>query len=324
MTTISIVTFISGDETFSDNFSKLCAMIANSGFLVDAIVYCDHALSNQKHNQCQCRYLNTLGYTKYARIQAAVRDARSDFLLFVDNDLQSDCAACLQFIRDCLAAKCYVAWGRIGSVATPGIVPGMIQNDKRLSHDFIRPFLWSIHLGVSIPGQLFMMDRHFAELYLPSEDTIFDDLTIGIAARIHHVRVFASRTVLGYESPKITVEGLVRQRCRWAKGFAQVFDANFGKSSLLFVIIHALAYHFLWIPFLLFFAFLLLHPLAAFVCLLCFTYWLARYKVKNIPISILYIIVFPFFHFVWIIFFLIAYVKILKNKKCLIREPPQK
>ena len=105
MTTISIVTFISGDETFSDNFSKLCAMIANSGFLVDAIVYCDHALSNQYHNQCQCRYLNTLGYTKYARIQAAVRDARSDFLLFVDNDLQSDCAACLQFIRDCLAAS---------------------------------------------------------------------------------------------------------------------------------------------------------------------------------------------------------------------------
>ncbi len=297
---------MSGSEIFNENFSRLCNMVGESEFLVDAIVYCDDGPSGQ--SQRHCRYLSTAGFTKFARIHAALTDAKSDFLFFVDNDLQPDGAAFLQFLRECVDAKCDVAWGRIRSVVIPGIVPGMIRADKRLSHDFIRPFLWNMHVGISIPGQLFMMDRRFAKAHLPQDDTLFDDLTIGLAVRMHQGRTYASRSILGYEKPNSTLEGLVRQRCRWAKGFAQVLSANIGKPGFPFIIIHGLAYHFLWILFwAAFFVFFLFQPLLGLLSLFCCTLWLARFTLTEIPFSILYSVVFPFLHFLWFVRFIFSF-----------------
>jgi cellulose synthase/poly-beta-1,6-N-acetylglucosamine synthase-like glycosyltransferase len=139
----------------------------------------------------------------------------------IDNDICPHAAEIINFLED--AGPTDLAWGRIGAVAEPGLMSKIIAVDKRISHNLIRPALWSLGLGISIPGQVFLINRDAFNKILPSSDTRFDDLTIGMYSRKFQCSFFRSNLLLGEEQPSLTLRELVLQRARWGRGFAEVY-----------------------------------------------------------------------------------------------------
>ncbi len=298
MQMLSIVTFIHGREVFSEDFTALCAALTRAGYEVDPIVLCDQRGGEKFPASCRCHV--TPGTTKYARILFALEHARSDLVFFIDNDITPDVEAFASFAGACIAAGCAAGWGRIGSTPAPGAVPGMIRADKRLSHDLIRPLLWKTRTGISIPGQIFMLDRIQTGKLLGRQDTVFDDLTIGAAIRGQHLPILSSGAVLGRERPCRTMGELICQRRRWARGFSQVLVSSRGHRVFPLVILHGLAYHFLWIPFWAVSLFLLIWaPVPALMLLAAVILWLARFTVRELPWAVLYLALFPGVHCIW-------------------------
>jgi cellulose synthase/poly-beta-1,6-N-acetylglucosamine synthase-like glycosyltransferase len=178
----------------------------------------------------------------------------------------------------------------------------MIKIDKFLSHSIIRPLLWRFGVGASIPGQVFLIKPSTFRDKLPKNDTLFDDLTIGICARENNVRVYFKKAILGWEKPKENILSLLHQRIRWAKGFAQVVNSNRKNLSKLYlVLMHGVAYHFL-----LFFFWALIYSVSFIAIKYAIVLWsililMLTFGHASLSISALaYTIVFPIIHTVWL------------------------
>ena len=296
MQMVSIVTFTHQQEKFNENFITLCERVKETGYIVDPMIFCDQKITVKDPYRC----FELKGSTKYIRILFSIRNSKSNLLIFVDNDITPDYESVILFIDKCIKSECAVGWGKIDSLKLPGLVPGMIRVDKRISHDFIRPFLWKTHLGITVPGQVFCLNRKIMSSCLQLNDTVFDDLSIGTAIKRNNLKIYSSNLILGYERPNTTLSGLIKQRKRWAKGFSQILFSNMHSPVYPYVLIHGVAYHFLWLPiWIIVLSLLYLYPLTGCLFLLFSILWMSRFSISEFVYAIMYIFVFPYIHCVW-------------------------
>ena len=218
---VTIATFISGSEQFHPALIETLDFLRRSGIEAEAIVFCDAPL---KCGQPRIRQIVDGGKTKYSRILQLFSLASCEKIFCVDNDITIDNAKFKDFVLACASGNFVAAWGKIAALPCAGLVPNLIRIDKIVSHNFLRPLLWKLQLGISLPGQVFMFSRSL--LKLPDEDTVFDDLQIGIAIKKSAAPFLYTDAVLGFEQPKLTLPKLVSQRIRWARGYVEVLLLN--------------------------------------------------------------------------------------------------
>ena len=159
-----------------------------------------------------------------------------------------------------------------------------------------------MNIGISVPGQVFMVhkDRFYKDL--KRIDTVFDDLTIGLCAKKNGYLVEYSKLILGYETASEDFATLFRQRIRWAKGFSETIINNADSKSIIYVLLHGAAYHLstvsvdailLWL--------LKAYPNSALFSLLVILGIISEGEMKELPFAACYMVVFPFIHLVWMI-----------------------
>lgn len=296
---ITIATFISHAETVNNSFLSFIRT-AEKQYKLHTMMFVDQL---QLDLPDEVKQILTPQSTKYKRILYLCNQAEGELVICIDNDIALDESVMLRFIGECLTNKAAFHFGKIQAVVKDGLVPQLVGIDKNLSHNFIRPFLWRSGLGLSIPGQVFAFDKMEVAKCLPNIDTVFDDLTLGISARKYGLAVRRCGLVLGQEMPKATILELARQRFRWARGFMEcVFHNRFDKHILPLILVHGLAYHLLWVPvwIVLIWAFkfqVILGLSLLFVMALC----LVSHNFKLIIWGLLYIVIFPFFHIIWLL-----------------------
>lgn len=299
MAKLSLVTFISGIEVLTDDYLSLADNLQKF-YDVEVVAFVDHLQVNEN---LSVRQIVSPDTTKYARILQLLLQKRGDYFLCIDNDVTPELNAVLLFLQESFQAQADLSWGRIGVSSTVGIITKMIKIDKMLSHRIIRPLLWHFGWGASIPGQLFLLKTEAFQDRLSMKDTVFDDLTIGICAREHDCKVYFNQSILGWERPKSTLISLLRQRIRWAKGFSQVVIANFEYSKKLrLVLLHGAAYHLLWVVFWgLIYISAFINIKLAFILWITLV-WILTFNNRSLIFSaLLYTILFPVIHIVWLI-----------------------
>ena len=310
MKNITIATFISNKEKKNNDFIEVIKFLEKS-FELEALVFCDFYMKDLPNNIIQ---IVTPGMTKYKRIEKLLSISKNDNILCIDNDITINKENLKKFINECISKEYAVAWGKIKAIPVKSFIAHLICIDKNLSHDYIRPMLWKLNIGISLPGQIFMINKQYYIDKLPKYDTVYDDLTIGIITKETSMPIYYTKEILGEELPKSTFINLLKQRKRWAKGFAESIYNNRKTNMLKYVIIHGFMYHLLWIPFYIILILLtLITPILPIIiiCIVCIL--LADKKIKDILWSFAYILVFPVVHIVWLISFIKNMIKLIRN-----------
>lgn len=299
---ISLATFISGKETFSDDFNELQEYLKKY-HNVQAYVFTDEYIDEIPNSIIQINMPHT---SKYLRIMRIVEESLNDSILFIDNDIIVDKDAVNRFLSEYREGEYALAWGRIGTTINTGFVPALIEIDKILSHNIIRPCLWKLGVGISLPGQIFVLNKKYFLGCMQARDTVYDDLALGVVLKKNHFPFFQSKEYLGTEMPKQNIHELIRQRKRWAQGYSETLYNNRKDSILRYILIHGFAYHFLWIPVWFGIIYMLVNRLllSAMVLVLLISSVLSWGKAKRFLVAFQYIFVFPFVHLNWLLAFL--------------------
>lgn len=301
MKSITIATFISNMETFNFDFLYLIDFLKEKSLNVETIVFCDNFIPNL---DLSFKQIVTSGMTKYLRIKKLIEVSTNNFIFCIDNDMIIQKENFYKFIMDCKNNNA-LSWGRIKTIHKNNFISYLIDIDKIISHNFIRPFLWKNNIGISLPGQIFMINKKYYINKLYDTDTVYDDLFLGVITKKNSFPIFFTKEILGYENPKDNLVSLIKQRKRWAKGYAETIKYNKNTSELKYIIIHGLMYHILpivWIIvlWLLFFK----NPIIATVLLLSISFILIDKEISKLVWSICYLLIFPYIHIIWLFFFI--------------------
>ena len=301
MKDLTIATFISNNEKCNKDFFKFVEEIKENK-KVEIIVFCDKKIDI---NNAEIKQVVGKGITKYRRIIELIQISKSNNILCIDNDITINYKSLIEFIDEFIKKDYDIGWGKIKIREVKKFIPNLIRIDKNLSHDFIRPFLWNTNIGISVPGQVFMLKRDSFLNKLPKIDTVYDDLTIGMIARKNKFKFLYSKLILGSETPKINFGELLKQRIRWSKGMAQSMDNGIKNNMLRYVVIHAFMYHLLWIPYYLLLAIIgkysmIMSSIFFILTSLC----LAELNIKDVFWAICYMLIFPIIHSIWCIYFI--------------------
>ncbi|TYC51390.1 glycosyltransferase family 2 protein [Zoogloea oleivorans] len=244
--------------------------------------------------------LPRLEFEAHGRIASAVAKTRENRASYDKNQRNSAFQAPFyrpgRFKTDRL-----LGWGRIQSRKVSNFISRLVEVDKLLSHTVLRPMLWRMHLGVTIPGQCFLLKTASFEGTLPSTDTFLDDLSIGLHAAKHHLRYHYAQNVVAFELPSYSFSALWKQRLRWATGFRQsVSCTTLSRQDRRLLWIHAFCYHLL--PILHVATLAALAPQAPLAC----AGWLGilglaitRSHPQALGAALAYPILFPLFHVGW-------------------------
>jgi len=244
MKCITIATFISKNEYENKKIYETINYLKKY-FRVDVIIFSDNEMENKNKG---IKTIITPKMTKYRRIQILLNEAESNDILCIDNDIEPNRENILNFINKCLKVNYSIAWGKVKAQKTKGVIPKIINIDKNLSHDYIRPTLWKMNIGISLPGQIFMINKKYFKDKLPKIDTVYDDLMIGAVAREKHYPIFFVKEILGYEKPKKNIIELLQQRIRWAKGLAETIMYNRKNKVLPFILLHGFFFQSFVVP----------------------------------------------------------------------------
>ena len=310
MKNITIATFISNKEKKNNDFIEVIKFLKKS-FGLEVLVFCNFYMKDLPNNIIQ---IVTPGMTKYKRIEKLISISKNDNILCIDNDITINKENLKKFINECISREYAVAWGKIKAIPVKSFIAHLICIDKNLSHDYIRPTLWNLNIGISLPGQIFMINKKYYIDKFPKYDTVYDDLTIGIITKKNSMPIYYTKEILGKELPKSTFINLLKQRKRWAKGFAESIYNNRKTDMLKYVIIHGFIYHLLWIPsYIMLILLMLITPILPIIiiCIVCIL--LADKKIKDLLWSFVYLLVFPIVHIVWLIAFIKNMIKLIKN-----------
>lgn len=300
---ISIVTFISKSEIFNPKIFSFYSQIKQDFDTSELIIFTDKNINQSQISEPDVHEICDNGATKYKRILKALTIAKSDMILFLDNDISPDLQQLRVFLENYDDAD--LCFGRIGVTNAQKITEHLVRIDKYISHGFIRPLLWRCGIGVSVLGQIFVLKKDIFKKILSQNDTVFDDLSIGACAKENNCKVQISKMILGTEKASRNLKTLFKQRIRWAQGYSETLDNYRNTKAFPFVIIHGIAYHAVF-PCL---SILLLlsavkYPITALIlwCLLCIV--ISAKHIKEFPFALLYTIVFPLVHMVWLAAFL--------------------
>ncbi len=298
---LTIATFISNNEMYNDDLIKTIKYL-ESDYEIELIALSDKLIDNFDKNVRQVISKNT---TKYKRIKKLIEISTNSDILCLDNDITTNKRNLKEFIDYCFTIDYSIAWGKIKSIKVNSLTSHLVAIDKNLSHDYIRPLLWKCNVGISLPGQIFMMNKNYYDEKLSCTDTVYDDLTIGVITKQNKMPIYFTKEVLGYEVPKISLKALIAQRKRWAKGFAQTIYNNRETKMEKYVLLHGFVYHLLWLPVWIFFVFLFcINRLLFLIIFLLMCLILSRGKFFDILWSAMYIMIFPFIHSIWLLYFI--------------------
>ena len=291
---ITIATFISNNESKNEDFDLLCELLEKK-YNINVYIYSD--------NKIKTKYNNIVGkQTKYFRIIDLIEKSKNKDILFVDNDITIDKDNILRFVDETINSKYDLAWGIIRTSQQTNLTEKLIDIDKLISHYIIRPLSWKLNIGISLPGQVFMLNRESYINILPKTDTIYDDLEIGACTKEHNMKIKYTKYILGYERPKNSFKNLLIQRKRWAKGLTETIKMNKKTKTEKYVITHGIIFNMLWIPRNLLLLTLALTNIYIFIiAILSLSLWYTHFNIKKIPYAIIYIAIYWIVYFIWLI-----------------------
>lgn len=301
---IKIVTYMRTYEYVNDGLRNAVDLLKTLDSDVECIIFTDCARNFDGQMDV---LVNNMVYpgTKYVRLLNLINREQDNCLyLSIDNDMVLDSKNFINYVRDCVDRNVDFSWARLMAQDNSKVVSKLVSVDKLLSHNIIRPLLWKIGVGLSIPGQCFLIRPLAFKNQLYEIDTFLDDLALGAYINEHFktLNIYISDEVIGYEFPNDTIKGLCRQRKRWAKGFYQILRASTGKKYFYKLCIHGIAYHMNWLfHWLLILFFVRLNKYIAVAYIFCFAIFITNNRKSYCLWGVLYQFVFPIFHCVWII-----------------------
>lgn len=299
---LSVVTFMSNTEVVNKSLLSYVAMMQKEYTRIELIIYSDNtSIVPYLNNMHNVHVKVSPRVSKYRRILQSIHDAKYDNIQYVDNDINLNIDSSLDFVKNFCAQDTYdISWGIVEAASgVAGFVPSLIKIDKLLSHWLIRPCLWKFNMGISVPGQIFVIKKNRFINKLPNIDTKFDDLMLGMFVKEENLRPFCYNRLLGTETPSLSFNDLLRQRKRWAQGYAECLQFASGRMKC-FVIVHGIAYHELWIIEYFFFIMLLyINPSVGALTISFYLFTISHFDIKNIGWAIMYSIIFPIIHVVW-------------------------
>lgn len=246
--------------------------------------------------------------TKYRKLLHALHESDYEYLLSLDNDIKANIPGLIRLVGETLAGSYDLAWGRVSSRQVNNFTSHLVQVDKLISHNLLRPLLWRLNLGVTIPGQCFLLRTAAFKNRLSRTDTYLDDLSIGVYAARNKLRYRYSHEIVAFELPSYSFSALWRQRARWAMGFRQTLSCpqlTAYDRRLLWV--HASVYHLLPMLHCIFLAALgAQHPILGFAWLGLMAGVIAMRRPRSIAAAAAYQLIFPVFHMGWLIHFIKA------------------
>lgn len=291
---LRMVTYLRDNEEFSNNLIRAAQILSSITQKLTIVVFCDFGRTIGTHG-FNMEIINMTG-TKYARLRRLMLEDSDYCYVSIDNDIMVE--KCFEeFVLSAVTSNSEVAWARIAAQKEHGFIANLVVVDKLLSHNLLRPLLWKFHVGITIPGQCFVIKN----MNLPPTDTFLDDIAIGMFVRKSRSKIYTSANIIARERPNVTFKSLFGQRKRWAKGFYSLFSDCKSGDEHFQLMAHAFVYHFLWIPHyaVLWLLFLSSPP----VCVLYIALIAAVISQRNIRYTlwaILYQFVFPVFHIWWI------------------------
>ena len=243
--------------------------------------------------------------TKYRRLQHALQGTVHRYLLSLDNDIAADIPGLLRLIEQTVDRDFDLGWGRVHTRLVSTFISRLVEVDKLLSHTVLRPALWRLRLGVTIPGQCFLLRTASFQCLLPSTDTFLDDLSIGLHAAKHRLRYHYAQEAVTFELPSYSFAALWQQRSRWAIGFRQSLSCStLTRQDRRLLWIHAFCYHLLPILHVAVLSALALQaPLACAGWLGVLALAIVRRRPQALGAALAYPILFPLFHVGWCLHF---------------------
>lgn len=298
MNEITIVSYLRKNETINKSFYELVNTFQMNHLLCRVVIF-----SDVERTDFPLKYSLVVdqGRTKYARLKKLITSGQDLYILSIDSDITLSIESSIEFCKNFIQSDSSIGWGHIG-VSNYGVVPNMVSIDKILSHNYIRPLLWDLHCGISIPGQFFIIRRHDYEKILIPDDTFLDDLQIGLITKKAKFKVFRPAIITGREYAKETLKDLFQQRKRWAKGYSSILKTAFRLSTQHFslVVIHGMFYHVLF-PLLIAFTCMLslYNPFITLLSYIVIAIILVNKNFRLLLEALLYPVFFPILHLYW-------------------------
>lgn len=300
---LCIVNFLRGEEKFTKFFQELInTLAAEFCGQVRCVIFVEQIVPISEGVKASVKQIVRTG-TKYQRLLYLLENDTAEYFLCVDNDVTNNLPNIIRFIRHMLSEKLDVGWGKIFAENPKSIIARMVAVDKVLSHHLIRPLLWRMRCGITVPGQCFMVRRQAFSGKLLSLDTYLDDLALGLYIRKNYrkLNVYFDNKIIGFEKPNNTWRGIWSQRERWAKGYAAVCICTWATSYFPYVILHGLAYHVSWTFHWLFIIGLSLTSYGiAVLYLVVTTVALAGGDMRLLSAAVFYQVAFPVLHCRWL------------------------
>ncbi len=302
MKKIKLITYMRKNEYFNEGIEDVCNIINGITDSLECVVFTD---SHREFVEKKFKINNIISSgTKYSRLLKLINEEDEDCLyISVDNDMIFNQKVFKKYIADCLSRNVDFSWARLQSQKCNGVISKLVAIDKLLSHNIIRPVIWRLGLGLSIPGQCFVLNPKAFKNKLYKIDTFLDDLALGAFVNENYsaLNVYTSKDIIGYEYPNSNFWKLCKQRKRWAKGFYQVLNASKGKEIFGKVCFHGLVYHCNWIiNWLIVILLVLLNVKIAGVYILLVALIITYREPQMLFWGVIYQFIFPIFHVVWI------------------------
>ena len=305
MKEICLVTYTRSTEGFTNELDRISRAFYEKYKDNFKVVICCEKYFQVSNKEYLIEFMEISG-TKYRRLISLMQKDDSKYYLSIDNDITGNISELLDFVNEMSAKNCEVGWGRIRAKRQRGFISNMVAVDKLLSHNIIRPLLWKLGAGISIPGQVFCIKGESYRGKLIELDTFLDDLALGLYVNINKSKKYVISTVLGEEEPNSKFLGLWKQRSRWAIGYSTILKAVKDKKEYKNkVVIHGLSYHLSWLLnwVIIVLLALLFWPLAIGYIFLI-SALISKKDISILLYSVIYQFVFPIFHIRWGITFI--------------------
>ena len=302
MKKLCLITYTLLGETFTNELYKISDRLnfkLNGNFKV--VVYCEE-LFQLEYRDYEIKLIKKSS-TKYKRLIDLIDTDDSEYFISIDNDISVNMENIEKFIDIAINNNYEIAWGKIYSNTHNNFISKIIAVDKLLSHNIIRPLLWKLNIGISVPGQLFCIKVNSFKNKLIYMDTYLDDLALGLYANTNKINKYITSDILGYEKLNTKFKKLCQQRNRWAIGYSSILKKVYKNFRyLILILIHGINYHALWILhwIIIIYIFKLCYQLSLIYVLLT-AFIIINKKVELFIYSIIYQFFFPILHIKWII-----------------------
>lgn len=300
MKELCLVTYTRSDEGFTEELDKISKAFYEKYVDDFKVVICCETYFKVADKPYNIEFLE-MGGTKYKRLISLMKKDDSKYYLSIDNDITGNIDELLGFVEIMIKDDYEVGWGRIIAKRQKGFISNMVAADKLLSHNIIRPLLWKLGVGISIPGQIFCIKGAAYRGKLIELDTFLDDLALGLYVNINKSKRYVISTILGQEQPNSEFGGLWKQRSRWAIGFSTILKAVKDKKEYKSkVVVHGLSYHLSWLLnwIIIIMLGIIYWPLAIVYTFLV-SFLIAKQDLSMVVYAVLYQFIFPIFHVRW-------------------------